>query len=159
LTKLKIHVNYNIMSNISTSIEDYLEAIGNLLAKGKRARISDIARIMNVSRPSVTQIVSKMVEMGMVTHKSYGDVKLTPKGEKIAYDISHKHELLKKFLVDILQVDEPTAQVEACKMEHAIGPFTTERFATFINFLENNQSGEKTMKVFKKCLVKKFPAG
>ena len=90
--------------DISENIEDYLEVIGRLIGSGKSASISAIARIMGVSRPSVTQIVSRMAEIGLVKHKPYGDVKLTQKGKAIAESVFRRHRLFSEFLRDILGI-------------------------------------------------------
>ncbi|MCK5833036.1 metal-dependent transcriptional regulator [bacterium] len=125
------------MSYISSNLEDYLEVIGKLVTDGKSATVSAIARIMGVSRPSVTQIVSKMIEMGLVQHVPYGDVKLTSFGEEIAQKIARRHKLLFRFLRDLLNVPPDIADKEACEIEHSIGPETTLRLAAFVDFIDS----------------------
>ncbi len=123
------------MKELSTSLEDYLETIYNIIELGEKAHVSQIADIHGVSRPSVTQVIARLTEMGYVKHQPYRDVKLTRKGKKAAKRITRKHELFREFLTDILEIPEEIAEEEACKLEHAIGPVTTEKFAAFVEYL------------------------
>jgi len=140
------------MNRLSTNLEDYLEIIGNLLDGGRRARISDIARLMGVSRPSVTQIVGKLTEIGLVTHEPYGDVRLTEKGREIAKTIALRHGLFNEFLCDILGVPSGIADKEACLLEHAIGPETTARFAAFVHFVDAENKKPEWLRMFHRYL-------
>jgi len=128
------------MNELSVNLEDYLETIFNLIETGKRAQVSEIADTMGVSRPSVTQIIAKLSELGYVEHEPYRDVTLTPKGIRVAKCIARKHLLFRVFLTDILRVSSETAEAEACKLEHAIGTQTTERFAAFVEFITRDEN-------------------
>lgn len=123
------------MNELSVNLEDYLETIFNLIESGKQAQVSEIADTMGVSRPSVTQIISKLADMGYVEHEPYRDVTLTPKGIRTARCVARKHQLFREFLTEILGVPDEIADVEACKLEHAIGPRTTGRFSAFVEFV------------------------
>ncbi len=140
------------MTELSSNLEDYLETIVNLLDDGKRARISDIARLMGVSRPSVTQIVARLAEMGLVTHKSYRDVRLTDKGRQIANSVAHRHELFCEFLADILGIPRSSAEREACRLEHAIGPETTARLTAFVHFVNATHNPPEWINMFHRYL-------
>jgi len=144
--------------DISENIEDYLEVIGRLIGSGKSASISAIAQIMGVSRPSVTQIVSRMAEIGLVKHKPYGDVKLTQKGKAIAESVFRRHQLFSEFLRDILGISEGIADAEACKLEHSIGPETTERLAAFVHFVNASKKPPEWLLYFREYAeTNRFP--
>ncbi len=140
------------MKEISSSLEDYLEAIYNLTRHNKLARMSDIAIALGVSRPSVTQIVRKLVTMGLVEHELYSDAVLTKKGRKIAKSIALRHELFHEFLSKILGTPDDTAQEEACKLEHAIGPGTTARLTAFVEFVDAAKRPPEWLHLFQKYL-------
>lgn len=119
----------------SASMEDYLESI-IMLREGKEAvRVSQMSKALGVKMPSVTCALRKLSRQGLVEHQRYGRVQLTPEGEKIARDVFHRHEALRRFLAEILNVDPETAEVDACKMEHSISPVTQEKLAKFIEFV------------------------
>jgi len=129
----------------SSSMEDYLESI-LLLREGKGAvRVSQMSKALRVKMPSVTSALKKLSEQGLVKHKRYGRVQLTPDGEKIAEDIFRRHEALRRFLTKILNVDPEIAADDACKMEHSISPVTQEKLAKFVEVVlnrpEDNLSG------------------
>jgi len=129
----------------SSSMEDYLESI-LLLREGKEAvRVSQMSKALRVKMPSVTSALKKLSEQGLVKHKRYGRVQLTPDGEKIAEDIFRRHEALRRFLTKILNVDPEIAADDACKMEHSISPVTQEKLAKFVEVVlnrpEDNLSG------------------
>lgn len=128
------------MNELSVNLEDYLETIFNLIESGKQAQVSEIADTMGVSRPSVTQIISKLADMGYVEHEPYRDVTLTPKGIRTARSIARKHQLFREFLTEILGVPVEVAEAEACKLEHSIGTVTTERFSAFVEFISRDKN-------------------
>lgn len=140
------------MNYISPNLEDYLEVIDKLITEGRSATVSAIARMMNISRPSVTQMVSKMIEFKLVEHEPYGDVRLTKMGREIAQKVSERHDLLEQFLRDILGVPPETASREACELEHSIGADTTVRLAAFVRFVGASESPPDWLNRFREFL-------
>jgi len=137
------------MSNtlLSQTIEDYLKAIFLLENVKKYVRVRDIAQNMNVRLPTVTSMLNNLVERNLVNHEKYEHVELTGEGRRIAKDIYHRHVTLKNFLADILNIDEETAERDACKMEHAVSPVTLDRLTIFMQLIENCKSdGESSEK-------------
>jgi len=126
----------------SASMEDYLEAIVVLGEAKKTVRVSQISKALGVKKPSVTSAVKRLSEQGLVEHKRYGQVGLTPEGERIAGDVFRRHEALRHFLAEILNVDPKIATEDACKMEHCVSPATLERLAKFVDFVLNCPRGE-----------------
>jgi len=123
-------------------MEDYLESI-IILGEGKEAvRVSQMSKALGVKMPSVTSALGKLSQQGLVEHKRYGRVQLTPDGEKIAEDIFRRHEALRRFLTKILNVDPKIATDDACKMEHSISPVTQEKLAKFVEFVLSHPKGQ-----------------
>jgi len=133
----------------SASMEDYLESI-LMLGKGKETvRVSQMSKALGVKMPSVTSALAKLSQEGLVEHKRYGLVQLTPEGERIAQDVFHRHEALRQFLTEILNIDPETAVDDACKMEHTISPTTQEKLAKFIEFVNSPPEGQpRWLKIF-----------
>lgn len=122
-------------SNITASLEDYLEAIYFLNGKNDYVRVTDIAVELGISKPSVNRAVNTLKEKGYVDHEHYGGLKLTAEGTKIAMEVAERHIMLKKFLMDILGVDEHTAEKEACEMEHVLSDGTIGKIS---EYMKNN---------------------
>jgi len=120
----------------SASMEDYLETVAMLRNEGKVVRVKQIGQAMGVKMPSVTAALKRLSEEGLVKHERYGYVELTAKGGKAAKEIFHRHEVLRRFLTEVLNIDAQIAQEDACKMEHAISSITLGRLSKFMEFVE-----------------------
>ena len=94
---------------LTSTLEDYLEAIIILTKKNKKARIKDIGQHLKVKNPSVVSAVSTLIENGYARQR-YSHVELTQKGRIAAEQIHQKHKTIAKFLKDILKIDEHTAK-------------------------------------------------
>jgi DtxR family Mn-dependent transcriptional regulator len=112
------------LNNLSASLEDYLETIVVLKRKKAHVRIGDIAKYLNVKSSSVNVAINFLAENKLVVHEKYGYVDLTDKGEKIAWEVQRKHEILYKFLNTLLFIDSKVAEREACKIEHSVSEKT-----------------------------------
>lgn len=134
---------------LSESLEDYLEVILKLEQAQKVARAKDIAEKMNVQRGSVTGALKNLKEKKLINYEPYSFVTLTPKGKKLAREITRRHAVLKDFLFNVLQIDIETAEATACRMEHAIDKKTLERLVCFIDYVHKfPKAGEDWIKSF-----------
>ena len=123
---------------LSASLEDYLEAIYNLVDKAQVARSRDIAETLDVSKASVTGALRALKKKGMANYKPYDYVTLTNKGRDEAAKIVRKHNVLKSFFTDVLGINDKTAQAAACRAEHTLGPAVISRLLAFIEFVTHN---------------------
>ena len=126
----------------TASMEDYLEAITLLSEGSKPVKVTEISKALGVKKPSVTSALMKLFEGGLVEHKRYGHVELTAEGKRIAQDVYRRHEILRRFLIEILNVESRVAEEDACRMEHSISPASLERLAKFEEFVLNCPRGE-----------------
>lgn len=108
------------MAELHESGEDYLEAILRLQKENGVARAVDVARKLNVSKPSVSRAMSLLMESGYVELTSIGCLDFTEKGRAKAEEIYSRHVLLTKFLMKIAGIPEEQAEANACKIEHDI---------------------------------------
>ncbi len=122
-------------SSLSESGEDYLEAILLLGAQKSPVRVKDIARCLGVSRPSVVNALTQLETRGLVRHEHYGGVELTDTGRHYATAVYRRHLLLEQFLHQVLGVSAEIASQDACRLEHALSPQTTQRLMGFIRRL------------------------
>lgn len=117
------------------TFERYLEAIYETGVSGGEVRVKDIASTLGVSYPSVSEMVDRLVDNGLVTHDKYQQIELTAKGRRIAKGLDRKHGVIKSFLTDVLEVDEAVADSEACEIEHVISDSTLNRLVRFLESL------------------------
>lgn len=120
---------------LSSSVEDYLEAVYLLTEEKNEVGTSDIASFLGVTLPSVTEMLKKLREKRLVNYEKYGNISLTSKGRKIGEEVSSRHSDLVSFL-KILGVEEESAQLDACKVEHVIGENTMKKLRKFLNFVD-----------------------
>lgn len=128
---------------ISSTMEDYLEVIAALKRQNDIARVRDIASSMSVKSSSVNAALKILSKKGLVAHEKYGYVNLTTTGEEIASNVQRRHDLLLKFLTEILSINDDEALQDACKMEHVISAKTFDRLTKFIQFVEAGLNGDK----------------
>ena len=120
------------MVKLTQSIEDYLETIYIIEQKYKIVRIKQVAKFLNISLPSVSEAINRMKKMNLVEQERYGHILLTIEGKKFAKEVYSKHKILLYFLQDILKVDNKTALVEACAIEHYLSNKTINKLKKFI---------------------------
>lgn len=119
-------------ARLSASLEDYLKEIYLLHQESKEVRVTDIAKRLGISKPSVNRAMNTLKEMNLLEHEHYGTIVLTESGIEIAKNILDTYKVLYKFLTEILGVDEETASNEAHQMEHAIGKSTRKKLKKLI---------------------------
>lgn len=123
------------INNITGSLEDYLETIYMILGRSSVARVRDIAEEMQVSPASVTPAMKRLAEKQLIKYSKRNYIELTEKGLFIARRTMTRHNLLSRFLSEILGIDREQAEHEACAMEHFLSEISMERLAAFFEFL------------------------
>lgn len=126
---------------LSSSMEDYLEAIFQIVHKKQAARATDIAERLHVGRSSVTGALRALADRELVNYAPYDIITLTDKGRSVARKIVRKHEVLREFFIKVLSIDADEADAAACKMEHAISETVFERFIEFVEFVDRCPHG------------------
>ena len=106
--------------------EDYLEAILVLQKKKGMVRSADVARHMDVSKPSVCHAVATLKKGGFLLMDGDHFLHLTDAGREVAEQIYEKHRFFTEMLTNA-GVDPITAERDACRIEHVISEETFER--------------------------------
>jgi DtxR family transcriptional regulator, Mn-dependent transcriptional regulator len=114
---------------LSRSVEDYLKAIFRLSNQGGFATTSDIAALLALSSPSVSGMVKRLSEMGLIEHVPYRGVQLTAQGRRAALRMIRRHRVLELYLTRNLGYDWDTVHNEAERLEHAVSDELIERMA------------------------------
>ena len=99
--------------------EDYLRGLYILEEEKGQIKSIDLAHYLNVSKPSVSEMVKELNKEGMVSYKKYSKIKFTAKGRKIAQKLTSKHRLIELFLKNVLKIDSKNLHQEAHRLEHA----------------------------------------
>ena len=128
----------NLTKTLSAGLEDYIETIYISNLENKPPKGVELARMLNVSRASVSEALTKLASKGLIEYKSYGTINLTPKGISEAEKIYKTHTILKTFFENVLDIDSKEASENACKIEHIISNNIIEKIKTFSEFCQNN---------------------
>lgn len=127
-----------LTTDLSESLEDYLEAILAIEGEKQAARPKDIARRLSVSPPSVTAALQNLGARKLVNYAPYDLVTLTDRGRQLALDVKKRHEALRRFFVDLLQLDSAESDSIACHMEHLLPAHALGRLVEFMDFIDNS---------------------
>lgn len=122
---------------VSASLEDYLESIYHIEASNGAARAKDIAMAMDVKNASVTQALRSLAEKKLVNYAPYEVITLTNSGKQIALDVVRRHEVLEKFLSQVLGLPAGEADENACRMEHSVSRPILDRLIKFVEYFQN----------------------
>jgi len=107
-------------------MEDYLEAMYELIDHKGYATSVDLAECLNVSQPSVTKMMRRLDRTELIDYEKYRGIRLTEKGIKLAKSIHERHGIVSEFLKKI-GVDENIANRDAEEIEHHIHPETLRK--------------------------------
>lgn len=123
------------MEKLSQSLEDYLESIYIISLDKKIARVKDLVSRLGVKSSSVIGALKKLVARGYVEHEHYGHIELTEAGRKRAERLYERHTTLTRFFRDILNVDESTAEADACQIEHELSEISYKRIISLLSHI------------------------
>lgn len=123
-------------TRLSANMEDYIEVIYQLILERNVARSKEISNRLKVKRPSVTSALKVLAQEGLIHYKPYGLITLTPAGNRVARSVVEKHQIIARFLIDILDVEPDKANEAACKMEHEITKDILKRLAVFLTYTQ-----------------------
>lgn len=126
----------NDSHQLSASLEDYIEAIYHIVSENEVARGKDICKRLKVSGASVTEALRALSQKGLINYAPYEAITMTSEGMVVAEDVIRRHNALKKFFVEVLAVDDATAELGACRFEHTAPADIIERMVNFSKFLD-----------------------
>lgn len=112
-------------SQLSQSIEDYLEAIYMIELEHRVAKSVEISHMIGVSKPAVNKAMNELLKHEYIEKEPYGDIHLTDSGKAIAKKVFHTHTTIRDFLISI-GVSNKTANVDCCMIEHVISKETLQ---------------------------------
>ncbi len=132
---------------LTPSMEDYLEMIVRLSKNTDYTRVNDLAESLNVQPPSVTKMVKKLHEKGLLDYKKYGMIHLTEKGARLGEYFLERHNTLKEFLTLLGATKHLQRDVE--RLEHYISYETYQIINALTNFFKDNEVFLQQFKEYK----------
>ncbi|MCH9008711.1 metal-dependent transcriptional regulator [candidate division KSB1 bacterium] len=127
-------------NKITHSAAHHLMTIYDLLHRNGYARVTDVAKNLEITRGSASITLKALKEKGLVTEDENKFLRLSEEGQNISHAIQSMRKIFKKFLVEVLQVDREQAEIDACKIEHLLSRETGEKLLNFMKFLSSDDT-------------------
>jgi DtxR family transcriptional regulator, Mn-dependent transcriptional regulator len=136
-------------NEITHSGAHYLMAIHDLTDEHGYARVSDIARHLEVTRGSASLALKALREKGLVEQDENRFLRLCENGERIAHAVRSQRQVVQTFFREVLHVEAHQAEEDACKIEHLISTESGGRLLSFIKYLmEANPDTRALLRMF-----------
>lgn len=132
------------MTNLTASLENYLETILTIQEEKQNVKAIEISKKLSISKASVSEALKTLNNKGYITYAPFEDIILTPKGIDYAQKIAHKHDILFDFLSNILGIEHKESVENACRIEHVISETVLERFIDFLEFNKHYHNDKST---------------
>ena len=137
-------------NELTHSAAHHLLAIYEVGSKyGGWARVSDIARRLDITRGSVSINLRALKKRSWVRTDEHHMVALSREGTKIVQVILAKRVVVKGFLVSVLGVPESQAEIDSCKVEHLLSDESGHRLVQFMRFLSTDSATKKMLARFR----------
>jgi DtxR family transcriptional regulator, Mn-dependent transcriptional regulator len=140
VTNIVSKTYYGEIFMLSSSLEDYIEAIAILAGDSEYVHASTISTYLSVRKSSVTAALKNLKKRNLIEYQPYRPIKLTLLGQEKAIEILQRHTVLRDFFVHVLHVELEQANLAACKIEHAIGADITEKLVGFVRDFKKERS-------------------
>lgn len=129
------------MQNSATE-ENYLKAIHKFSPNGELVGTNTLARYLQTTPASVTDMVKRLSDKALVDYQPYHGVRLLDEGARIALKIIRKHRLWEVFLVNVLKFNWDEVHDTAEQLEHVNSPFLIEKLDEFLGFPQFDPHGD-----------------
>ncbi len=120
------------MADVTVAEEEYLQSLFWLQEAGLPMTGANVARAMQLSPPTVHEMIGRLERDGYITRASDKTISFTASGEGHAEGIVRRHRLIERFLTDILGIPWDEVHEEAERLEHAMSPVLEERMKAAI---------------------------
>lgn len=123
--------------SLSLTQQNYIETIDALTQKQGAASITGLAAALGISKPSVTETMTRLEKAGLIVRKSRHQILLSEAGEDVNSQLTRKHAGLRRFMIDIMAMEKVEADAMACKIEHCVDRRFSERLVKLATLLES----------------------
>lgn len=119
-------------NNITHSAAHHLLAVMELREKRGYARVTDVAKHLNITTGSASTNLKSLKSKGLLIEDDNRFLTLSEEGENLAKAVIARKKLFERFLVEVLRVNPTQAEIDACKTEHLISAETTRKLEKFL---------------------------
>jgi DtxR family transcriptional regulator, Mn-dependent transcriptional regulator len=116
----------------TASVEDTLKAVYELERSGSAVSTTDLANRLGVAPPSVTGMMRRLADSGLVEYEPYHGARLTGEGQRVALRTLRRHRVLETYLSRALGIPWDRVHEEAERLEHAASDALIDRMATVL---------------------------
>jgi len=138
---------------ISSSLEDYLEAIADLIDANGHAHSKELADRLMVKMPSVTNALQALAARDLIVYKPHQPVVLTAAGAQAAAGIRKRHQCLCRFFEQVLLMSHEESDATACKVEHDINENVLKKLLVLTETLVSDPEAEMLRKKLSEALA------
>lgn len=114
------------------SVAHHLMAIFDLLNEHGYARVTDVAKKLNITRGSASLTLKAIKEKGLILEDENRFLLLSDKARGIVQKIKDRNRVIQSFFTEVLGVDAVQSEVDACKIEHLISEEVSEALTKFM---------------------------
>lgn len=115
------------------AVEEYLESIGAIEERERPVSTSSLAQILKISPASVSEMLHRLQEKGLIEYAPYGGATLTEKGRRHYLKLTRRHRLWEVFLSRCLGIGWEDVYPHACTLEHSTSDLVVEKLAEFLD--------------------------
>ncbi len=126
----------------SVTVENYLKAIYQLSDASGGAPTGELARRLKITPGSVTLMLQRLAEAGLVKYAAHQGVRLTKKGQKVAIRVVRNHRLLELYLTNTLGLPWDEVHEEAENLEHAVSDRLVARIDEYLGHPDRDPHGD-----------------
>lgn len=127
---------------LTAPVEDYLKAIYELERSGSAAGTNELAARLGIAPPSVSGMVRRLAEQGLISHERYKGVRLTESGRRAALRTIRRHRVIETYLAQALGLPWDRVHDEAERLEHACSDDLIDRMAEAIGEPRHDPHGD-----------------
>lgn len=127
-------------NQLTHSAAHYLMTINTLLTEHGYARVTDIAKHLNITRGSCSISLRPLKKRGLVVEDDNKFLQLSSEGKRLAEVVERNDELLETLFRDVLGVDAEQAEIDACKIEHLLSIESSVKLANFIHLINSDKA-------------------
>lgn len=126
-------------AHLTPSLEDYLEMIYRRMLLDGHVRVNALAEWLNVKPSSVSKMLGRLAQLGLVEYEKYGVLSLTEQGEEIGKYLLWRHNTVRCFLTLLCGETKRDLLTEAELLEHDFSRETMERLSLLNRFLQQQE--------------------
>jgi DtxR family Mn-dependent transcriptional regulator len=130
-------------NNITLSAAHHLLAILELKEKRGYARVTDVAKHLNITTGSASTNLKSLKAKGLIVEDDNRFLTLSDAGEALAKGVVARKQIFERFLTEVLNVSAEQAEIDACKTEHLISAETARKLERFMRDFQPKSDGSR----------------